>query len=190
MAPGVSDMADLTYRTPGTRRTTRARCWGRAGEELPRRLLQKPGDNRKCSKSQRESAHGRNLYPKGEVHPARGEPGPPWAFPLTPGPPKAPTGTTPPRPCVLTLDEKEKTHDAHGGHDGPGDDEGQAPARGHPVASDQGSQDVAHGGVRIPDPHNQTPPATQRNTNDPEKSLCASRCRTDDAQDVLGAPRK
>lgn len=63
---------------------------------------------------------------------------------------------------VLTFDKKQKAQDPHGSHDGPGHDEGQAPARGYPVASDQGAQDVAHGRVRVPDSHNQTSPATQQ----------------------------
>lgn len=57
------------------------------------------------------------------------------------------------------FDEEEKAHQPHGGHDGPRDDEGQAPARGHPVTSNQGAQNVAHGGVGVPDPHDQTPPS-------------------------------
>lgn len=63
---------------------------------------------------------------------------------------------------VLTFDEEQKAQDPHGSHDGPRHDEGQAPARGHPVASDQGAQDVAHGCVRVPDSHDQTSPATQQ----------------------------
>lgn len=84
-------------------------------------------------------------------------------FLLTTCPPK-PSGASPPRPCVLTFDEEEKAHYPHGCHDGPRNDEGQAPARGHPVASNQGAQNVAHRGVGVPDPHNQTSPATQQNT--------------------------
>ena len=63
---------------------------------------------------------------------------------------------------VLTFDEKQKAQDPHGSYDGPGHNEGQAPARGHPVASNQGAQDVAHGRVRVPDSHNQTSPATHQ----------------------------
>lgn len=72
-----------------------------------------------------------------------------------------PSGVAVAQARVLTLDEEEEAHDPHGRHDGPGHDEGQAPARGHPVASNQGPQDVAHGGVGVPDPHDQTSPATQ-----------------------------
>lgn len=58
VALGVSDVADLMYRTPGTRRSTRARCWGWAGEELPRCLLQKPGDNRNAARAREKALTG------------------------------------------------------------------------------------------------------------------------------------
>ena len=107
---------------------------------------------------------------------ARGEPGRPRAHE---GPTQPVLLTTRPvRPSrgamskagVLTFDEKQKAHNPHRCHDGPGHDEGQAPARGHPVAGNQGPQNVAHGRVGVPDPHNQTSPATQQNTRRPMMS--------------------
>lgn len=107
---------------------------------------------------------------RGGVRPWRSPRGPRaragWARPPTTRPSPRALPTASPGPRALTFDEEEEAHDAHGGHDGPRHDEGQAPARGCPVAGDQGPQDVSHGGVRIPDPHNQAAPAA-RDTRQP-----------------------
>lgn len=151
--------------------------WGqRTGrEECQHWLLQRSGNSRKSSKNRRATAHRGSLYLRRKSSwqkERRTTPSPPGMkrqqplllnSPHPPQPRKALPGRGH-RPPVLTFNEKEKAYYPHGCHDGPRHDEGQAPARGHPAASDQGPQNVAHRRVGIPDPHDQTSPATQQNT--------------------------
>lgn len=60
--------------------------------------------------------------------------------------------------AALTLNEEEEAENTHGCNDYPWYDERQAPVGGDPVASNQRAQDVAHWGVRVPQPHDESTP--------------------------------